>query len=151
MSVSVLAESDWTRQGISLCNTSGDPNQPDLGMFHSSYDVVFVDSSGYHNICSHMLESTFYRVKIYLSHCIRNPTTYTGKNKGTDQLTTDQHRFSYTYRTIPLLIKSKISSFCFVCFLVTPINKFLIILGRCTLYTPVCLQDEPTCMRIEPV
>ena len=40
--------------------------------------------------------------------------------------------------------------FCF-CFPVTPINQFLIILGRCTLYTPVCLQDEPTCMRIEPV
>ena len=30
-----------------------------------------------------------------------------------------------------------------VCFLVTPINHFLIIFGRCTLYTPVCLQDEP--------
>ena len=40
--------------------------------------------------------------------------------------------------------------FCF-CFLVTPINQLLIILGRCTLYTAVCLQDEPTCMRIEPV
>ena len=40
---------------------------------------------------------------------------------------------------------------CFVCFPVTPINQFLIILGRCTLYTPMCLQDEPTCMRIEPV
>ena len=39
----------------------------------------------------------------------------------------------------------------FFCFLVTPINQFLIILWRCTLYTPVCLQDEPTCMRIEPV
>ena len=37
------------------------------------------------------------------------------------------------------------------CFPVTPINQFLIILGRCTLYTPVCLQDEPTCLRIEPV
>ena len=24
------------------------------------------------------------------------------------------------------------------CFLVTPINQVLIILGRCTLYTPVC-------------
>ena len=36
------------------------------------------------------------------------------------------------------------------CF-VTPINQFLIILGRCTLYTPVCLEDEPTCMRIDPV
>ena len=38
-----------------------------------------------------------------------------------------------------------------LCFLVTPINQLLIILGRCTLYTPVCLQDESTCMRIEPV
>ena len=35
------------------------------------------------------------------------------------------------------------------CFLVTPFNQFLIILGRCTLYGLVCLQDEPTCMRIE--
>ena len=33
--------------------------------------------------------------------------------------------------------------FFFVCFLVTPFNQFLIILGRCTLYTSVCLQDEP--------
>ena len=41
--------------------------------------------------------------------------------------------------------------FVLFCFPVTPINQFLIILGRCTLYTPVCLQDEPTCMRIEPV
>ena len=30
----------------------------------------------------------------------------------------------------------------FVCFPVTPINQFLIILGRCTLYTPVCLQMD---------
>ena len=41
--------------------------------------------------------------------------------------------------------------FVLFCFPVTPINQFLIILGRCTLYTLVCLQDEPTCMRIEPV
>ena len=38
-----------------------------------------------------------------------------------------------------------------ICFLVTPINQFLIILGRCTLCIQVYLQDEPTCMRIEPV
>ena len=37
--------------------------------------------------------------------------------------------------------------FIMFCFLVTPISQFLIVLGRCTLYTPVCLQDEPTCMR----
>ena len=42
--------------------------------------------------------------------------------------------------------------FCFVFrFLVTPINQFLIMLGRCALYTSVYLQDEPTCLRIEPV
>ena len=62
--VFITAESDWTTQGITLCNTSQNPNQPDLGTFHSSYDVVFVDPSGYHNMSSHMLESTFHRVKI---------------------------------------------------------------------------------------
>ena len=36
--------------------------------------------------------------------------------------------------------------FFFVFFFVTPIN--LIILMGCTLYTPVCLQDEPICMRL---
>ena len=41
---------------------------------------------------------------------------------------------------------------CFVClFFNTPINQFLIILGMYTLYTLVCLLDEPTCMRIESV
>ena len=44
-----------------------------------------------------------------------------------------------------------VGKFVLFCFLVTPINQFLIILGRCTLYTPVCLQGEPTLMRIEPV
>ena len=52
----------------------------------------------------------------------------------------------------PSLLWAELSSYhYFFCFLVTPINQFLIILERCTLYTPVCLQDEPTCMRIEPV
>ena len=37
----------------------------------------------------------------------------------------------------------KIQDLNLFCFLVTSINQFLMILGRCTLYTPVCLQDEP--------
>ena len=49
-----------------------------------------------------------------------------------------------------LVLFAPVPGFLF-CFPITPINQFLIILGRCTLYTPVCLQDEPTCMRIEPV
>ena len=33
--------------------------QPDLAAFHSVYDVVFVDPSGYLNLCSNMRKSTF--------------------------------------------------------------------------------------------
>lgn len=58
-----LAESDWPAQGITMCRDTSDPNQPDIGTFHSSYDVVFIDPTGYHNLCSHMLESTYYRVR----------------------------------------------------------------------------------------
>ena len=99
---------------------------------------------------------------------MRKPDFCLGENKGADQLRSnceaDQRLcFRYSDSIIPLLFIGKISSLwpasvtvqadlCFVfCFLVTPINQFLIILGRCTLYTPVCLQDEPTYMRKEPV
>ena len=46
-----------------MCQNSSDPNQPDIGTFHTHFDVVFVDSTGYHNLCSHMLESTYNRVR----------------------------------------------------------------------------------------
>ena len=61
------AESDWPVQGITMCQNSGDQNQQDIGTFHTSYDVVFIDPTGYHNLCSHMLESTYYRVKNILT------------------------------------------------------------------------------------
>lgn len=58
-----LSESDWPAQGITMCRDASDPNQPDIGTFHTSYDVVFIDPTGYHNLCSDMLESTYCRVK----------------------------------------------------------------------------------------
>ena len=59
----------------------------------------------------------------------------------------------YSFKSNKQWLRPTMTKNCFVllCFLVTPMNQFLIILGRCTLYTMVCLQDEPTCMRIEPV
>ena len=60
-------------------------------------------------------------------------------------------RLRYSVNQAVHLFGQRFHRFVLFCFPVTPINQFLIILGRCTLYTPVCLQDEPTCMRIEPV
>ena len=47
-----------------------------------------------------------------LSLVMRKPDFRTCENKGTDQLEADQrHCFRYSDSTIPLLLKSKISSF----------------------------------------
>ena len=52
-----------------MCRDTSDPNRPDIGTFHSSYDVVFIDPTGYHNLCSNMLDSTYYRVRTFSCYC----------------------------------------------------------------------------------
>ena len=52
----------------------------------------------------------------HLSHCIRKPTECLGENKGSDQLRGNREAdqrvcFHYMDSTIPLVLKSKISSF----------------------------------------
>ncbi|XP_059490211.1 nucleolar protein 6 [Neocloeon triangulifer] len=55
-----LAKEDWTTNGISLCQSSTGPSIED---FHLLYDVVFVDVTGYVNICGNMSKETFLQVK----------------------------------------------------------------------------------------
>ena len=101
---------------------------------------------------------------VYISQLIRVCNYVTDFNARNKCLTTKLLQQGYRYhklrktfskfylRLYELISKYNVGLFLFLnCFLVTPINQFLIILGRCTLYTPVCLQDEPTCMRIEHV
>lgn len=54
---------DWTTNGITVCNTSDDANLPTLTEFHNHHKVVFVDTSGYHNLCFAMSVITFKQVQ----------------------------------------------------------------------------------------
>ncbi len=51
-----ISSSDWTASGF-LCSSSSSSaavTSPPLKDFHAAYDVVFVDSVGFLNVCSNM-------------------------------------------------------------------------------------------------
>ncbi|XP_076350241.1 nucleolar protein 6 Mat89Ba isoform X2 [Tachypleus tridentatus] len=56
-----LSQADWCSQGITLCNDVSD-SQRCMEEFHSLYEVVFLDSSGFLNLCADMSKETFQRV-----------------------------------------------------------------------------------------
>lgn len=62
------AFSAWneTNKGISLCdnNWGNMPNQPTLEQFHNHFTVVFIDATGFYNICSQLNEDVYRRVKM---------------------------------------------------------------------------------------
>ncbi|XP_065071800.1 nucleolar protein 6-like [Rhopilema esculentum] len=60
-----LATCDWATKGISLAENDDNNSLPDLTEFHSVYDVVFVDPSGYLNLCSNMRKSTFRLLQLH--------------------------------------------------------------------------------------
>jgi U3 small nucleolar RNA-associated protein 22 len=62
-----LSEADWHTKGISVKDSlkveTVDAKQLSLSEFHKSYQVVFIDSTGYLNVTSKMSAQTFLRVK----------------------------------------------------------------------------------------
>jgi len=48
-----IASSDWSSDGITLCKDD-DEDEKSVVNFHASFDVVFVDTSGYLNICANV-------------------------------------------------------------------------------------------------
>ena len=63
-----LGISNWHKNGITLCNIApplaGTSNQqPTIEVFNSHYDVVFVDATGYMNLCSNLSLDLYLRVK----------------------------------------------------------------------------------------
>lgn len=58
-----LSKSNWDKEGITLCSFIWDANRPSLQDFHDHFDVVFVDSTGYMNICSNLSLDLYYRIK----------------------------------------------------------------------------------------
>lgn len=49
-----LASADWTQKGFHYPSSA-----PPLDAFHSSYDVVFLDSSGALNLCADVSKETY--------------------------------------------------------------------------------------------
>lgn len=55
-----LSLCEWNTKGISLANAQ---TKVDLQLFHQHFDVVFIDCSGYYNLCSSIGLDMFMRVK----------------------------------------------------------------------------------------
>ncbi|XP_046399816.1 nucleolar protein 6 [Ischnura elegans] len=71
-----LAASDWTAKGISLAQALKVDNSLGIENFHSHYEVVFLDATGFNNMCANMTKSTFMRVKQECQlavKCLDNP------------------------------------------------------------------------------
>ena len=65
---------------------------------------------------SHCNEGRYSEVELYMSRIVRKPDFCLGENKGADQLRGNREAdqrlcFRYSNSTIPLLLKSEISSF----------------------------------------
>ncbi|XP_046966529.1 nucleolar protein 6 [Vanessa cardui] len=55
-----LKSSEWDSKGISL---NKDQNTPSIEEFHQHFPIVFVDKTGYYNICWQMSKGTYYALK----------------------------------------------------------------------------------------
>ncbi|RVE45335.1 hypothetical protein evm_010040 [Chilo suppressalis] len=55
-----LKTSEWDTKGISLCKSG---NTPPIEEFHECFPVVFLDTTGYYNICWQMCKGTYAALK----------------------------------------------------------------------------------------
>lgn len=63
-----IAQSKWDVEGITLAENAtpaSDLRPPSLVHFHAAFDVVFVDFSGYLNICSQMNVAVYNMVRLH--------------------------------------------------------------------------------------
>lgn len=56
-----LAQSNWCESGITLCDN--DNGEPSISEYHTKYDCVFIDTSGYHNLAANMNRTTYNWIK----------------------------------------------------------------------------------------
>ncbi|GLG96489.1 Nucleolar protein 6 [Gryllus bimaculatus] len=73
----ISAQSDWTKDGISLGSNS---NGPMISDFHEHFEVVFVDASGFCNLCAHMRKEVYMQVKIASAQAVSLLDTSTSQN-----------------------------------------------------------------------
>ena len=76
----ISANQDWSSSGITMATENWSAaeiaNRPSMEDFQSTFDVVFVDASGYLNLCSDMsaanyrlVHFTYLLLFIYLLNC----------------------------------------------------------------------------------
>ncbi|CAG0892048.1 unnamed protein product [Darwinula stevensoni] len=59
-----LWETDWSKTGISLFpETQAHEMQPTIDDFHKHFDVVFIDPSGFHNVCAFLDRCSYHELR----------------------------------------------------------------------------------------
>eukprot|EP00112_Aurelia_sp_Birch-Aquarium-sp1_P004342 Seg149.9 transcript_id=Seg149.9/GoldUCD/mRNA.D3Y31 product="Nucleolar protein 6" protein_id=Seg149.9/GoldUCD/D3Y31 len=66
-----LATCDWTSKGISMAVNDEKAAFPSHEDFHAVYEVVFVDTTGYLNLCAKMRKTTFYELQQHAKQAIQ--------------------------------------------------------------------------------
>ncbi|KAJ7384542.1 Nucleolar protein 6 [Desmophyllum pertusum] len=66
-----LGSTDWTKEGITMIREENeDSNMPSKADFHAGFDVVFVDPSGYLNLCAGMTVAQYRRLQHEARLCL---------------------------------------------------------------------------------
>ncbi|XP_071110262.1 nucleolar protein 6-like [Haliotis cracherodii] len=58
-----LASTDWATSPPSMCRDKSDPHRPSLHTFQEHCDIVFLDPSGYLNLCCNITHAVYRRVR----------------------------------------------------------------------------------------
>uniref|UniRef100_A0A336KUH3 Nucleolar protein 6 n=1 Tax=Culicoides sonorensis TaxID=179676 RepID=A0A336KUH3_CULSO len=58
-----LSKSEWNKAGPMLCPLISDQKRPNLSEFHENFDLVFLDCTGFLNVCANMSLDLYERVK----------------------------------------------------------------------------------------
>lgn len=73
-----LSKSEWNKEGPMLCPLSMDMKSSCLEKFHQHFDLVFVDSTGYLNVCANLALELYGRVKVEAGRAIKCLDSKTG-------------------------------------------------------------------------
>lgn len=60
--LNILAQTDWTKEPLTLCSSCDAFEQPDPCLFYEHFTVTFVDVTGYVNLCSDLSKGLYDRV-----------------------------------------------------------------------------------------
>ena len=62
--VVIVAQTDWTKDPLTLCPSFDPFQQPDPCLFYEHFSIVFVDVTGFVNLCSDLSKGLYDRVRM---------------------------------------------------------------------------------------